>query len=55
MSDKKKENIMNIISLKFDVKNLFYWIYNGCGEFSKLFDIVKFLDDLMFVMYSLIK
>ncbi len=55
MSDKKKENIMNTISLKSDAKNLLYWIYNGRGEFSKSLDIAKLLDDPTLAMYSLTK
>ncbi|MBC1252752.1 type VII secretion protein EssB [Listeria welshimeri] len=55
MSDKKKENIMNTISLKSDPKNLLYWIYNGRGEFSESLDIAKLLDDPTLAMYSLTK
>ncbi|MBF2482680.1 type VII secretion protein EssB, partial [Listeria seeligeri] len=55
MSDKKKENIMNTISLKSDAKNLLYWIYNGRGEFKESLDIAKLLDDPTLAMYSLTK
>ncbi|WP_239253573.1 type VII secretion protein EssB [Listeria ilorinensis] len=55
LDDKKKENIMNNVSLKSDPQYLLYWIYNGRGEFNKSNDIAKLLDEPDLIIYSLVQ
>ncbi|GGE55257.1 type VII secretion protein EssB [Priestia taiwanensis] len=55
LSEQKKTNIMQNISLKSDEKYLLYWIYSGRGEFDKALDYAKSVDDPQLIMYGLLK
>lgn len=55
MSEEKKNNIFNNISLRSDENYLDYWIHNGRGEFDQSLDIAKYIEDPQLIMYGYLK
>lgn len=55
LSDPEKNAIMKNISLSSNENYLYYWIYNGKGDFEESIDTAKYIDDPQLVIYGLIK